>query len=281
MQKRPKAYLFDVFGTVVNWRYSLAKGLEASARKVVEEGTSSGVDAAVLERARGMTFSDWEWFAFQWYQRYIDSRAVSEKKGGGDDVKQPSGGKTAAGFVHQEELHRRNLVTLISEFQLEGLWTTPQQTGQLVHLWHELDAWPDSAEAIARFAKLGPAAALSDGSVALLTSLDTRNGLQFDEIWGSDTWMAYKPDPSVYLGAVKKLGLEPDEVALVAAHLGDLWGAKQCGLKTLYVERAFEERFTEDEVEEARRDGWVDMWVPYAPGKGLLGVVEGLEGMEA
>lgn len=67
MQQRPKAYLFDVFGTVVNWRYSLAKGLEAAARKVVVEGTSSGVDAAVLERARGMTFSDWEWFAFQWF----------------------------------------------------------------------------------------------------------------------------------------------------------------------------------------------------------------------
>lgn len=67
MQQRPKAYLFDVFGTVVNWRHSLAKGLEAAARKVAEEGASGGVDAAVLERARGMTFSDWEWFAFQWF----------------------------------------------------------------------------------------------------------------------------------------------------------------------------------------------------------------------
>lgn len=198
---------------------------------------------------------------------------MSEK---GDDG-QP--GKPAA-FIHQDELHRRNLATLVAEFGLEGLWTTPAQTDQLVHLWHELDAWPDSAEAIARFAKLGPAAALSDGSEALLASLDTRNGLGFDEVWGSDTWMAFKPDPSVYLGAVKRLGLEPEEVALVAAHLGDLWGAKQCGLKALYVERPFEERYTEGEIEEARRDRWVDMWVSYRPGSGLIGIVERLEAME-
>ncbi|KAK7912007.1 hypothetical protein PG985_014488 [Apiospora marii] len=276
MQQRPKAYLFDVFGTVVNWRYSLAKGLEAAARKVIEEGTSSGVDAAVLERARVMTFSDWEWFAFQWYQRYIDSREVPEK---GDDDNQP-GEKTAA-FVHQDELHRRNLAALLAEFRLEDLWTAPAQTAQLVHLWHELDAWPDSAEAIARFAKLGPATALSDGSEALLASLDRRNGLGFDEVWGSDTWAAYKPDPSVYLGAVRRLGLEPGEVALVAAHLGDLAGAKRCGLRALYVERPFEERYTEEVVEGARREGWVDLWVPYRAGSGLLGVVERLEAMEA
>ncbi|KAK8029961.1 hypothetical protein PG993_011252 [Apiospora rasikravindrae] len=191
MQQRPKAYLFDVFGTVVNWRHSLAKGLEASARK---------------------------------YQRYINSDARPQEKG--------DRGTEKATFIPQEELHRRNLDTLISEFRLDGLWTTSEQTDQLRRLWHELDAWPDSAAAIARFAKLGPAAALSDGSVALLNSLDARNGLGFTEVWGSDTWRAYKPDPSVYLGAVKKLGLEPGDVALVAAHLGDLWGGRRsaaCG----------------------------------------------------
>ncbi|KAK6836669.1 hypothetical protein PG987_007164 [Apiospora arundinis] len=272
MQQRPKAYVFDIFGTVVNWRHSLAKGLEASARKIVEASAFSKVDEAVLTRARDMTFSDWEWFAFQWYKRYIESSA------------RPKEGEEAAGkatFIHQEELHRRNLDELISEFQLDGLWGTDAEKEQLVHLWHELDAWPDSAAALARFAKLGPTAMLSDGSVALLTSLEQRNGLGFnsERIWGSDTWMAYKPDPAVYLGAVKKLGLEPGEVALVAAHLGDLKGAKKCGLKALYVERPFEERYTEAEIEEARREGWVDVWVPYGPG-GLLGIVERLEAME-
>lgn len=66
MEQRPKAYVFDIFGTVVNWRYSLAKGLEASAQKIIDESAFSDVDEAVLARARDMTFSDWEWFAFQW-----------------------------------------------------------------------------------------------------------------------------------------------------------------------------------------------------------------------
>lgn len=164
------------------------------------------------------------------------------------------------------------------EFKLDGLWGGDAEKEQLVHLWHELDAWPDSAAAVTRFAKLGPTAMLSDGSVALLKSLDARNGLRFDQVWGSDTWMAYKPDPAVYLGAAEKLGLRPDEVALVATHLGDLRAAKKCGLKALYVERPFEERYTEAEIDEARRAGWVDMWVPYGPG-GLLGIVERLEAM--
>lgn len=64
----------------------------------------------------------------------------------------------------------------------------------------------------------------------------------------------------------------------MAAHLGDLWGAKKCGLKTLYVQRPFEERYTDAEIEEARRAGWVDVWVPYGP-EGLLGIVERLEAM--
>ncbi|KAK8079073.1 haloacid dehalogenase [Apiospora phragmitis] len=243
MQQRPEAYVFDVYGTVVNWRHSLAKGLEASARKVIEE-PSSGVDEAILTRAKDMTFS---------------TRDTSTPMRG---PRKAMGRRERPRSFSQEELHQRNLETLISEFKLDGLWTTPEQTDQLVHLWHELDAWPDSAAAIARFAQLGPVTALSDGS-----------------IWGSDTCMAYKPDPSVYLGAVRKLGFEPADVALVAAHLGDLWGAKQCGLRALYIERPFEERYTEGEVEEARCAGWVDMWVAYEAGSGLLGVVEWLEAM--
>lgn len=178
-------------------------------------------------------------------------------------------------FLVQEEVHRRTLRLLLPTYGLENLWTS-EQLEQLVFLWHKLDAWPDSAAAIARLSKYGPVTTLSDGSVQLLTSLNEVNGLGFTDIWGSDTWTAYKPDPAVYKGAVAKLQLQPGEVALVAAHLGDLWAAKKCGMKAFYVERPFEERYTKEAIEKARLDGWVDLWIPYGQG-GLQGVADSLQ----
>jgi len=56
---------------------------------------------------------------------------------------------------------------------------------------------------------------------------------------------SYKPDPKVYLGAAEKMGVKPEECALVAAHLGDLKGAKECGFYAVYVEREGEEKSPE------------------------------------
>jgi 2-haloacid dehalogenase len=63
----PRAYVFDVFGTVVNWRESLAKGLAAAARTAVETSEGSGkITETVVTRVRGMTHTDWQWFANEW-----------------------------------------------------------------------------------------------------------------------------------------------------------------------------------------------------------------------
>lgn len=177
--------------------------------------------------------------------------------------------------MEQEEVHRRTLRLMIPKYHLEGLWTA-EKLEELVFLWHRLEAWPDSAAAIARLAQHGPVITLSDGSVALLQALNASNTLGFSDIWGSDTWRAYKPDPAVYRGAIARLGLAPGDVALVAAHLGDLWAAKQCGMRALYVERPFEERYSGDEIERAQREGWVDVWIPYGDG-GLHGLADVLD----
>jgi len=71
----------------------------------------------------------------------------------------------------------------------------------------------------------------------------------------------YKPNPKVYLGAAKSLGLQPEECGMVAAHLNDLDGARKCGFRTIYVERAREEAWDEDKVAQTKEAGWVDVWV--------------------
>lgn len=84
----------------------------------------------------------------------------------------------------------------------------------------------------------------------------------------------YKPSPRVYEGAAQALGLQTSECALVAAHLGDLHNARKRGYQTIYVERGSEERWSSEEVEKARKEGWVDMWVGAGDGGDEGGFLE-------
>lgn len=81
----------------------------------------------------------------------------------------------------------------------------------------------------------------------------------------------------MYLGAAEKLQLPPNECAVVAAHLNDLRAAKDNGLKAIYVERPEEEEWSQEQVEKARQEGWVDLWISAGNGsKGLITVAEKL-----
>ena len=76
--------------------------------------------------------------------------------------------------------------------------------------------------------------------------------LPWDCILAAELFGHYKRDPEVYLGAARLLDLSPDRVMLVAAHVGDLLGARQCGLRTAYVTRPLE--FGPSTVMEAQPD---------------------------
>jgi 2-haloacid dehalogenase len=47
----------------------------------------------------------------------------------------------------------------------------------------------------------------------------------------------YKPHPAVYRHAAERLGVEPKNVTLIAAHAWDVVGAKAAGLDTIWVDR--------------------------------------------
>jgi 2-haloacid dehalogenase len=81
---------------------------------------------------------------------------------------------------------------------------------------------------------------LSNGNIALMTALAKYSGLPWDCILGAELVRHYKPDREVYLSAADFLDLEPGEVMMVAAHLGDLRAAKALGLKTAFVVRPLE-----------------------------------------
>lgn len=176
--------------------------------------------------------------------------------------------------------HRDSLAALLAAHGLAGAY----DGGELQHLsrvWHRLRPWADAREGLRRLngGERGlVTATLSNGNRALLRDLNDgpqagegEGGLGFQRLLSAEDFGAYKPHPSTYLGAAAALGgLEPRQVAMVAAHLGDLAAARACGLRTIYVERPREEAWGPEEARYKEAREWVDLWV----GEGEGGFVE-------
>jgi 2-haloacid dehalogenase len=200
-----KALIFDVFGTVVDWRGS-----------VIREGEELG-------RQKNLDV-DWAAFADEWRARYA-----------------PSMDRVRCGelpWTNLDALHRASLEELLEEFGIEGL--TEEEIDHLNKVWHRLDPWPDSVDGLARLKKRYVISTFSNGNVALLTHMAKRAGLPWDLILSAELVRHYKPDPETYLMAPNLLGLRPDEVTLVAAHPSDLRAAQTHGLRAAYVLRPLE-----------------------------------------
>jgi 2-haloacid dehalogenase len=197
-----KALVFDVFGTVVDWRTSVAQHVEALARQ-------KGV------RIDGAAFAD------AWRAQYA-----------------PSMNRVRSGelpWTTLDQLHRMVLDRLIPEFGLKGL--SEAETVSLNKAWHRLHPWPDSVPGLTRLKRKFIIAPLSNGNIALMTDMAKFAGLPWDCILGAELARHYKPDPEVYQSAARFLDLEPGEILMVAAHLNDLRAAKSQGLQTAFVAR--------------------------------------------
>lgn len=198
----PKALLFDVFGTVVDWRDS-----------VIREGEQLGKEKGIEV--------DWAAFADAWRGKY-----------------QPSMQRVRSGEVpwtNLDALHRASLEELLEEFGIAGL--TDEEKDHLNRVWHRLDPWPDSVPGLTRLKQHYVIAPLSNGNVALLTNMAKRAGLPWDLILSAEFARHYKPDREAYLASVELLGLTPERVMMVAAHPDDLHAAANAGLRTAYVHR--------------------------------------------
>lgn len=198
----PKALLFDVFGTCVDWRGS-----------IIAEGPALD--------ARWGTRVDWAAFADAWRGRY--QPALEEVRSG----RRP--------WTILDVLHRESLDALAAAFGLDKLGAAERD--HLNRVWHRLDLWPDTVPGLTRLKRrfiIGP---LSNGNFALLTNMAKHAGLPWDVNLSCELYRAYKPQPATYLGAVALLGLRPAETMMVAAHYSDLQAARACGLATAYVHR--------------------------------------------
>ena len=122
-----------------------------------------------------------------------------------------------------------------------SLWNE-SQLKDLGLIWHRLTPWPDTNRGLDLLNKKFSTIGLSNSYNELVERLVAHSSIPYTHVYTADMFKSYKPNPKVYLGAAEKMGVKPEECALVAAHLNDLKGAKAVGFFTIYVERSLEEK---------------------------------------
>ena len=200
------ACVFDVFGTVVDWRSS-----------VIREGERLG-------RLHGL---DLDWPAF------ADSWRIDGYFGGMERVRR---GDLPPQKV--DSLHRRKLDELLATHKVSGL--SDAEIDDFNRVWHRLTPWPDAVDGITRIREKYVVAPLSNGDLSLLVDIARAARLPWDCILSAELFRTFKPDPKVYLGAAELLGVQPSNLLMVAAHVGDLRAASAVGLRTAFVSRPLE-----------------------------------------
>jgi 2-haloacid dehalogenase len=201
-----KALLFDVFGTLVDFRTSIVREAQETLKPL------------------GYTL-DWAAFADAWRSEY--QPALEDVRTG------------RAPYCKLDVLHQRNLQATLKRFNVDSL--SEELLRQLNLAWHRCDAWPDVPSALARLKRTHLLAALSNGNISLMVDIARRNNFPWDAILGADIARDFKPKPRVYLAAAEAFDIAPQNCMLVASHSYDLKAAAALGFHTAHVARPNED----------------------------------------
>ncbi|MCI4663308.1 MAG: haloacid dehalogenase type II [Neomegalonema sp.] len=202
----PEVLLFDVFGTVVDWRGSVAREVKQAAE------------------TRGAALDPFA-FADAWRSLYQPS--MEEVRSG------------RRGWTILDDLHRESLDKLLAQFGVAELFDEPARR-DLNKAWRRLDPWPEVGPALSRLKQRYFIAPCSNGNIALIARMARRAALPWDAILGAEPARAYKPQPEAYLRSATMADAPPEACMMVAAHNEDLEAAAAAGLQTAFVLRATE-----------------------------------------
>ena len=198
-----RAFIFDVFGTLVDWREGVATIVGSAFEK----------HGVIID---AYTFSD------AWRARYEPAMARIRMQG--------------RAYVALDILHRENLDATLVEFGIENTFGQDERE-TLNQSWEKLLAWTDVHEGLDRLRLLGCVAPCSNASIALSLRLARFAKLNWDSIVGAEIAQNYKPAREVYISSCNTLGFEPKNVVMVAAHNDDLIAARSAGLQTAFIAR--------------------------------------------
>lgn len=227
------AFIFDVFGTVVDWRTNVVK-------EVQELGMKHGTDPEAV---------NWGQFAQEWRNGYLE-RVLSI-----------GGGLETSSSYNIDKSHRQ----LLDKLLLKPKWAihtsswTEEEKAKLTFAWHRLSGWPDSVQWLNELKKDKIIVSLSNGNMSLLIDMAKHANLPWDAVFSTELFNTFKPNAKAYLETARHLSLPPDRCAMVAAHMWDLRAAQKLGMKTIYVPRPDEDSGAEaGEIKSKEEGGEVD-----------------------
>ncbi|HEY1345561.1 MAG TPA: haloacid dehalogenase type II [Streptosporangiaceae bacterium] len=198
-----RVLLFDVFGTLVDWRSSLIGLAETTA-------APAGLQA------------DWPAVVDDWRRAYQPALDRARQEAGWRDL---------------DAVQRETLADVLAR---RAIPLPAAGRESLVRGWRQLRPWPDSREGLDRLRRRHITATLSNGHLALLADLLKFADLRVDALLSAQLAASYKPDAKVYLTALHLLGCRPDEAGMVAAHPSDLQAAAALGLRPIFIRRPLE-----------------------------------------
>jgi len=206
MQQKPKALIFDVFGTCVDWRTSIAYYLTDLADEI------------------HLPTRNWYEFTDAWrgtYQPQLETVRNGSRP-----------------WTKLEQLNKESLDTILDQFGLNNL--TAEQKHKINEVWTKLTPWSDTVPGLTLLKQQFIIAPCSNADISLSVRLAKHAQLPWDAILGAEISNSFKPQPETYLQSVAALGLHPEEVLMVAAHNSDLQAAQRCGLQVAFIPRPHE-----------------------------------------
>jgi 2-haloacid dehalogenase len=199
-----RVLLFDVFGTLVDWRSSLTELAAATAASA------------------GLPGGDWPAIVDDWRCAYQPAM---------DQVRHGAPWRDLDSLQHE---------TLTGVLARRNISLPAAGRDALVRGWRQLRPWPDSREGLDRLRRQFVTATLSNGHLALLADLLKFADLRVDVVLSAQLAGGYKPDAAVYLTALRLLDCQPEDAGMVAAHAADLRAAASLGLRPIFVRRPLE-----------------------------------------
>ncbi|KAK5053957.1 hypothetical protein LTR84_001919 [Exophiala bonariae] len=196
-----KAVFFDFMGTCLDWHSGTIKALPQS----IPEAQRSAL-------------------ALTWRHDYFDSNAA----------------RLAAGQP-PEDIDITLRVTLKALLEknpgVKGAFDQ-QAIDRCIAAWYSMPAWPEVRDAIEQLKALGyEVFVYANGTTRLQLDLCKSSGLSFNTLFSSQLLGVYKPAPESYQKVLQLVQLRPEETVMVAAHAYDVRGAKDAGMRTIYIHR--------------------------------------------
>ncbi len=195
---------FDIFGTVLNLSGSIVPSLEELIRSCRAPESIKGTDV-------------WNhWRQRQRIEQYQDNLLM-------------------LGHSGYLSVKKKSLIYSLRTMKIKFHY---EQIDDFMNIYNELTPFEDAVNGLSRLAKKFKLVILSNGEKHLLQHLASKKiGIDFHAILSAEMVGQFKPHPSVYRFASNSLGLEPDEIMMVASHSFDILGARHSGFRGAYVNR--------------------------------------------